>query len=146
MALNEKLNGNMKNNPRRIKNSTRQMMKRIHTISNVNTIILLFIYFLLAGCGFYSLAGSIPSHIKSIAIPLLDNQTAEYGITEDITDNLLEKFTEANILRVVDEDNADSILRGIIKKVGGSQGINPNKLNTEVGSLSDKSFIQPKKG
>ena len=117
MALNEKLNGNMKNNPRRIKNSTRQMMRRIHTISNVNTIILLFIYFLLAGCGFYSLAGSIPSHIKSIAIPLLDNQTAEYGITEGITDNLLEKFTEANILRVVDEDNADSILRGIIKKV-----------------------------
>ena len=117
MALNEKLNGNMKKNPRRIKNSTRQMMRRIHTISNVNTIILLFIYFLLAGCGFYSLAGSIPSHIKSIAIPLLDNQTAEYGITEDITDNLLEKFTEENILRVVDEDNADSILRGIIKKV-----------------------------
>ena len=34
----------------------------------------------------------------------------------------------------------------IIKKLGGSQGINPNKLNKEVGSLSDKSFIQPKKG
>ena len=34
----------------------------------------------------------------------------------------------------------------IIKKVGGSQGIKPNKLNIEVGSLSDKSFIQPKKG
>ena len=34
----------------------------------------------------------------------------------------------------------------IIKKVGGSQGINPNKLKTDVGSLSDKSFIQPKKG
>ena len=76
----------MKNNPRRKKNSTRQMMRRIHTISNVNTIILLFTHFLLVGCGFYSLAGSIPSHIKSIAIPLLDNQTAEYGITEDITD------------------------------------------------------------
>ena len=34
----------------------------------------------------------------------------------------------------------------IIKKVGGSQGINPNKLNIDVGSLADKSFIQPKKG
>ena len=34
----------------------------------------------------------------------------------------------------------------IIKKVGGSQGISPNKLKIDVGSLSDKSFIQPKKG
>ena len=83
----------------------------------LNHNIFIFIYFLLSGCGFYSMAGSIPAHIKSIAIPLLDNQTAEYGITEDITDNLLEKFTEENILRVVDEDNADSILRGIIIKV-----------------------------
>ena len=34
----------------------------------------------------------------------------------------------------------------IIKNVGGSHGINPNKLNIEVGSLADKSCIQPKKG
>ena len=34
----------------------------------------------------------------------------------------------------------------IIKKVGGSQGINPNKLNMEVGSAADKSLIQPKNG
>jgi len=34
----------------------------------------------------------------------------------------------------------------INKKDGGSQGINPNKLNIEVGSLSDRSFIHPKKG
>jgi len=34
----------------------------------------------------------------------------------------------------------------IIKKVGGSQGINQNKLKTDVGSLADKSCIQPKKG
>ena len=31
----------------------------------------------------------------------------------------------------------------IIKKDGGSQGINQNKLNTDVGSLSLKSLIQP---
>ena len=34
----------------------------------------------------------------------------------------------------------------IIRNVGGSQGIKPNKLKTEVGSLADKSSIQPKKG
>ena len=34
----------------------------------------------------------------------------------------------------------------IIKKEGGSQGIKPKRLKTVVGSLSDRSLIQPKKG
>ena len=42
----------------------------------------------LVSCGFYSMAGSIPPHIKSIAIPLMDNQTAEFGLAEDITDGI----------------------------------------------------------
>ena len=74
----------------------------------------IFIFFLCLDCGYYSLAGSIPPHIRSISIPLLDNQTAEFGISEGITDNLLEKFTDENILRVVDVENSDSILKGSI--------------------------------
>ena len=34
----------------------------------------------------------------------------------------------------------------IIRNVGGSQGIKPNKLKIEVGSHADKSSIQPKNG
>ena len=34
----------------------------------------------------------------------------------------------------------------IIINPGGSHGIRPNKLNKEVGSCADKSFIQPKNG
>ena len=74
----------------------------------------IFLSLLCIDCGYYSLAGSIPPHIRSISIPLLDNQTAEFGISEGITDNLLEKFTDENVLRVVDVDNSDSILRGSI--------------------------------
>ena len=83
-------------------------MKNIFFISN-----LMF----LASCGFYSMAGSIPPHIKSIAIPLMDNQTAEFGLAEDITDGILDEFNEAGILRVSDENSVHSILRGTIKKV-----------------------------
>ena len=83
----------------------------------LNVFMSCFCMTIIGGCGFYSMAGSIPPHIKSIAIPLLENQTAEYGISEDITDNLLDKFTEENILSVVDIDYADSILRGTIVKV-----------------------------
>ena len=78
-------------------------------------IILSQIFFI--SCGFYSMAGSIPPHIKSIAIPLMDNQTAEFGLAEDITDGIIEQFNDAGILRISDEKSAHSILRGTIKKV-----------------------------
>ncbi|MFQ6678588.1 MAG: LptE family protein [Fidelibacterota bacterium] len=68
-------------------------------------------------CMFYSMAGSIPPNIKSIAIPLVENQTAEFAMAETVTDNLLSKFNEENILRVIDEKTADSVLRGIILTV-----------------------------
>ena len=34
-----------------------------------------FILFILGSCGFYSMSGSIPPHIKTIAIPLIENET-----------------------------------------------------------------------
>lgn len=70
-----------------------------------------------ASCMFYSMAGSIPPHIKSIAIPLVENQTAEFAMAETVTDNLVSKFTKENILRVTDEKSADSIMKGVILKV-----------------------------
>ena len=82
-----------------------------------NILLLLLFYFVLASCGFYSMAGSIPSHIKSIAIPLMDNQTAEFDLAENITDGILEQFNEAGILYITDENNSHSILKGTIKKV-----------------------------
>ena len=63
------------------------------------------------------MAGSIPPHIKSIAIPLMDNQTAEFDLAENITDVIIEEFNEAGILYITDEENAHSILKGTIKKV-----------------------------
>ena len=69
------------------------------------------------GCGFYSMAGSIPSHIKNVAIPLIMNETAEFGLSEAITDALLKAFNEQGVLNLVDESDAHSIIRGTIKKV-----------------------------
>ncbi len=83
-------------------------MKRMHVIIILSTLIML------TGCGFYSLAGSIPPHIKSLAIPLVENQTAEFGLSEAVTDNLQASFSEENILRLTDERQADSILRATI--------------------------------
>jgi len=78
----------------------------------LNIIILLMLY----SCGFYSLSGSLPPHIKTIAIPMVENETAEFGIAENITDGIQNRFNDEGILKVID-DNADSILRGTVKKV-----------------------------
>ncbi|RMF08974.1 MAG: hypothetical protein D6762_04615 [Candidatus Neomarinimicrobiota bacterium] len=72
---------------------------------------------MVTACGIYSMAGSIPPHIHTIAIPLLENRTAEFGVVEDMTDILQEKFVEENILQVVPEDRADSILKGTVEKI-----------------------------
>ena len=69
-------------------------------------------------CGPYSFSGSsIPSHIKSVAIPIFENETAEFGIKEKVTDALLENFISENILKISDKKNADSIIRGTIMKI-----------------------------
>ena len=70
-----------------------------------------------SGCIYYSMAGSIPPHIKSISIPIVENQTVEFGISEAVTDNLVNQFLENNILRLDKENSADSILKGKIIRV-----------------------------
>ena len=82
-----------------------------------NKVISIFSCAFLSGCMYYSMAGSIPAHINSIAIPIVENQTAEFGMSESVTENLLMKFNEENILRITDEDQGTSILRGTITRI-----------------------------
>ena len=93
------------------------MNRKLKETSKTVKYLLVLSQVFLVSCGFYSMAGSIPPHIKSIAIPLMDNQTAEFGLAEDITDGIIEQFNEAGILKISDERSAHSILKGTIKKV-----------------------------
>jgi len=63
------------------------------------------------------MAGSIPSHINTISIPLVENNTSEFGISENITDYLVKEFYDSGILTIVDQENAHSILKGSITSV-----------------------------
>jgi outer membrane lipopolysaccharide assembly protein LptE/RlpB len=69
------------------------------------------------GCGWYSFSGAVPGGIKTIAIPLFDNATSEYGIREQITDAVINRFLRDNIVKVVDLGRAEAILRGQITGV-----------------------------
>ena len=52
--------------------------------------------------------------LSSIAIPILINETLEYGAEQGLTGALIEEFTNDNSLRVLPEDEAQSILRGTV--------------------------------
>jgi hypothetical protein len=49
-----------------------------------------------------------------VAIPVLANETVEFAVDQGLTDALIEEFSDDNSLRIVGEDEAESILRGTI--------------------------------
>jgi hypothetical protein len=77
---------------------------------------LILLFSLFTACGTYSFSGSTLGGIKTIAVPLFDNQTAEYGIREALTEQIAESFVQDNTLKVVNEKTADSILRGVVTR------------------------------
>ena len=73
---------------------------------------------LIIQCGVYSFSGStLPSHIRTVAVPLFENTTPEFGIDQSITDALIKAISQDNTLRIADERSADSIIKGVITRV-----------------------------
>ena len=78
--------------------------------------ILSFIFLLTLTCGPYSFHGTSLPGISSIAIPSFENRTAEYGLGESLTEKLVDRFVQDNILKVTNQKDADAILYGTITK------------------------------
>jgi outer membrane lipopolysaccharide assembly protein LptE/RlpB len=79
-------------------------------------LVLLLSLSIVAGCGVYSFSSSSLGGVKTIAVPQLENKTLEYGIQEDLTSKLIEKFLADNSLKVSTLNDADAILRGEVVK------------------------------
>ena len=73
----------------------------------------LLIAVLLGGCG-YTVNGTLPSHIKTVAVPIFENRTPEPAIEGLITRAVVEAFSTNGRLRVVSLSEADSVLNGVI--------------------------------
>lgn len=65
----------------------------------------------LGGCG-YSLRGNLPDHIKTVAVPVFANKTAEPAIENFLTRAVVQAFSTNGRLRVVKPAEADSVLEG----------------------------------
>ncbi len=73
----------------------------------------------LAGC-FYSFRGtSVPPHMKTIAIPIFDDQSGlgQAGLRDKFTSDLIQLFVSDNTLQVTDRNSADALLEGSIATI-----------------------------
>ena len=77
---------------------------------------ILILVFFLPGCGYHLIGyGSVlPSHIRTIAIPVLANVSPQPNIHRDATDAIRKRFITDARLKLVDSRTADLLLRGTI--------------------------------
>lgn len=70
---------------------------------------------LLAGCYSFT-GGSVPAHLKTIAVPLVDDQSGfgEPGLRETFTTELTNLLIKDNSLEVTGQTRADAILEGVL--------------------------------
>ena len=74
-------------------------------------LLLVSAFLLLGGCG-YSVRGSLPGHIRTVAIPVFANKTQEPGVENFLTRAVVNAFVTSGRLKVVRLEDADSILEG----------------------------------
>lgn len=65
----------------------------------------------LAGCG-YSLRGTLPDHVRTVAVPVFANKTSEPAVENLLTQAVVQAFSTNGRLRVVKPEEADAILEG----------------------------------
>jgi hypothetical protein len=108
-----------------MKNKKQQYVKSImvHTLLNPKYPFFISVYFsffiMLAGCTYSFKGGSVPPHLKTIAIPIVEDQSA-YGdptLRDSFTKQLVDLFTNDNTLQLTDRNTADSMLEGVITDV-----------------------------
>ena len=62
------------------------------------------------GCAYYSTSGGVIGGIRSVAVPLAANETAEFGLAQALSERVESAYARDGRLRVADEDNADAVL------------------------------------
>ncbi|MCK4573813.1 MAG: LptE family protein [candidate division Zixibacteria bacterium] len=70
----------------------------------------------LASCGVYTFTPGGQSKIKTIAVERFENRTAEYGLEDVMTDQIIDAFIADGNLKVVSRENADAVLNGILTR------------------------------
>jgi len=107
----------------------------------IKNFIYIVLSFVLGGCVYSFTGSSIPSDMKTIAIPVFDDVSGytEAGLRENITNALIQKFIQDNSLQVVDRKYSDTILEGLILSlrdepfvISGNEQVNSRRIIIQV--------------
>ncbi|MGE5176534.1 MAG: LPS assembly lipoprotein LptE [Hyphomicrobiales bacterium] len=88
-------------------------MPRRRTSSTRLVAAILVVALATSGCG-YTLSSVLPTYIKTLAVPVFANNTVEFGLSDDVTQAIVNAFLADRRLRIVGEREADSVLRGTV--------------------------------
>ncbi|MCB2187347.1 MAG: DUF799 domain-containing protein [Deltaproteobacteria bacterium] len=82
-------------------------------------VLILGLFLLIVGCGYNFRGGqnNLPPDVRSVAIPLFKNRTAEVGIESTFTNEVIYQFTRSQMVRVTAPSEADAVLYGEITRV-----------------------------
>lgn len=85
-----------------------------------------------AGCGVYSASsGRVESSRSRIAVPYLENATAQPDLGVALTDLIVAAIQEDNTLKVVAEEAANSVLEGRVTRYNRRQVSTTNSLRVD---------------
>ena len=85
--------------------------------------ILVLMLVLFSACGIYSFKGSLPPHIKNIAIPDFEDKTAEFDLGATISEKVRDGFLKEKILDLVEMENAQSVLYCTIASIDDNPAV-----------------------
>ena len=66
------------------------------------------------GCAYSTSSALLPTHLKTVAVPVFENGTTEYTLEQQVTDAVIARFVTDNHLKVVDERSANLLVKGRI--------------------------------
>ena len=103
----------------------------------------LLVMLLIPGCAWYSFTGaSIPEHLNTVAIPLVEDNTVSTvtGLDDEMTRLLVDRFVRQTRLSLEnDEQSADALLRVVINRytnqptsVSGQEQATRNRVTVAV--------------
>lgn len=103
----------------------------------VRSALLVFLV-LLAGCTYSFTGASVPPHLKTIAIPAVEDQSGfgDPTLRDSFTRDLMQQFTSDNTLEISDRANADAVLEGVITDVRDAPAVLQDGENVSARRIS----------
>jgi hypothetical protein len=78
---------------------------------------------LIPGCNYTFRAGAgLPSHVRTIAVLPLENESDRFDVAQQIYDAIQQEVPRAFGVRVAAEENADAIIRGVVRRYAVDAG------------------------